>query len=401
MGLVVKCGGTVIKNNRDIRNVAQFIKNNFDCKDGLVIVVGAVGGYSYKLLNEALSFNSTPSDREVDAILTTGEIVSAAKMALALQNEGIDAVSLNAIQSGIHTNSQHRNAKVKYVDFSGIKNKLSEGKVVVITGFQGVNDEGEFTTFNTSYGGSDLTAILVAGVLGWDCVLYKDIDGIYSVNPENYPRAKKLDILDYEEIIQAVCVGGKVVEPYAVEFAEKFGITIYVSSIGKDYREGTKISKKPIKEGAPPYSIMSFKDGITIFTFAGISEISMIGEIFEFLFKENIGIDIVIGENFGDKNWSLSISCENEDAVLIEQIINNNPLFKNISLSKQRSITSLLLCGKEMIFAPGIVEKVINVLNSKKIHFYNVSASGVIINVTLATSDTMRAVLALEDAFND
>lgn len=396
MGLVIKFGGSVLKNNLDIIKAAQFVKQNLNYKDGLVIVVGAMGSMTHNILDESASISGNPSEMVMDFFLATAEQTAVAKLTMALQDEGLDATPLNGYQLGIVTDGNHRNARVKSIDIDRTLEEINKGNIVVATGFQGVSDDGNLTTFDENYGGSDLSAVIIAAALGWDCVLYKDVNGIYTVNPQLYARARKLDIIDYREAIQIASAGNDVIEAYAVELAEKFNIPVYVSAMSENYKNGTKITHRESDHtGEAAFNIAATEE-IVIINAMGHGDSGIITELFRRAAEETISVDVVIKEVLSNEDdWAVSFSMSSDDGERFMQTIAKEDKFKGLKFKLKGHLTGISLVGLDMATTPGITSRMINALVRKRIKVYNTSSSEISITVTVDLSERVRAIVEL------
>lgn len=220
MGILVhKYGGTSVGTTERIKHIAKRVILEKEKGNDMVVVVSAMGKTTDHLVEMSKEIAINPNKREMDLILSTGEQVSIALLSMAFQEFGYDAIALTGFQAGIKTYGPHTKNKILDIDDEKIKNYLKEGKVVVVAGFQGVNENGDITTLGR--GGSDTTAVAIAAKLGCPCHIYTDVDGIYSVDPRLYKEAKKLDVISYEEMMEMASLGAGVMEPRAIEIGCK------------------------------------------------------------------------------------------------------------------------------------------------------------------------------------
>lgn len=221
--LLVKFGGSSVADKEKIesvaRNLKELAKNN-----RIVCVVSAMGDTTDELIARAKSINKNPSKRELDALLSSGEIISSSLLAMALENIGQKAISLSGLQAGFKTYGKYGFSKILDIDTKRVEEELDQGKIVVVAGFQGVNEENDITTLGR--GESDTSAVALAAKLKAACKIFTDVDGIYSVDPRFYPAAKKLDQISYEETMEMAHLGAKVIDPRAVEMAQKYGVEL-------------------------------------------------------------------------------------------------------------------------------------------------------------------------------
>src|SRR5665647_975910 len=224
--VVQKYGGSSVGTTEKIKGIAQCIVKRKNKNTDLVIVVSAMGDTTDELLSLSKGIGEEPDKRELDALLSTGEIISSALLAMAIKELGYDAISYAAYQIGIQTSGQYGKALIDDIHGNKIKKSLKDGKIVIVAGFQGINGEGDITTLGR--GGSDTTAVALAVKLNGRCEIYTDVSGIYSVDPRAYSEAKKLDEIEYEEMLELASLGAQIMHSRSIELAQKYSIPIYV-----------------------------------------------------------------------------------------------------------------------------------------------------------------------------
>lgn len=240
--IVIKFGGSSVADNNKLQLVANKVIKLYDEDNNVVVVVSAQGKKTDQLIKEAEELSLKPDKREIDALISVGEQISASKLAILLNYLGYQAISLTGWQAGIHTSDENQNAKIKYIDCTRIEQELDEGKIVVITGFQGINDNNDITTLGR--GGSDTTAVaLAASLKAKQCYIYSDVDGIYSADPNKVEGTKKLTNISYEEMHSLSSEGAKVLHDRCVEIGEKYNVPIVTESTFNN-NPGTVISYK-------------------------------------------------------------------------------------------------------------------------------------------------------------
>ena len=240
--IVIKFGGSSVADNSKLQLVANKVIKLYDEDNNVVVVVSAQGKKTDQLIKEAEELSLKPDKREMDALISVGEQISASKLAILLNYLGYQAISLTGWQAGIHTNDENQNAKIEYIDCTRIEKELDEGKIVVVTGFQGINDNNDITTLGR--GGSDTTAVaLAASLKAKQCYIYSDVDGIYSADPNKVEGTKKLTNISYEEMHSLSSEGAKVLHDRCVEIGEKYKLPIVTGSTFNN-NPGTVISNK-------------------------------------------------------------------------------------------------------------------------------------------------------------
>jgi aspartate kinase len=238
--IVLKFGGSSVADNEKLKLVANKIINLYKKNHNIVVVLSAQGKTTDKLISEAKELTETTEDREMDALLSTGEQISTAKLSILLNQMGYRAISLTGWQAGIYTNNSNQNAIIKFIDTSRIKKELEEGKIVIIAGFQGVNENMDITTLGR--GGSDTTAVAIAAALeAKNCYIFSDVDGVYTTDPNCLKQAQKLSALSYEEMLEISSEGAKVLHNRCIEIGEKFKVPIITKSTFNN-KPGTVIS---------------------------------------------------------------------------------------------------------------------------------------------------------------
>jgi len=297
MLVVQKYGGTSVGSLERIENVANRVMKARDEGKDLVVVVSAMSGETNKLIEYANHFTSTPSKREMDILLSSGERVTASLLAIALQAKGYDAVALTGRQAGITTDNIHTYARIESIDNSKMKEEIGHGKIVIVAGFQGIDANGNVTTLGR--GGSDLSAVAIAGALDADaCEIYSDVDGIYTTDPRIEPHAKKLDSISYDEMLELSSLGAKVLQNRSVELAKKLGVKLYAKSSFSD-NEGTLITEESENMEAVLVSGVVLDKNQARVTLRGVSDRPGIAaEIFTMLADKQIVVDMII-QNVG------------------------------------------------------------------------------------------------------
>ncbi|MBQ8983621.1 MAG: aspartate kinase, partial [Lachnospiraceae bacterium] len=241
MLVVKKFGGTSVANKERMYNVAKRCIEDYQKGNDVVVVLSAMGKYTDELITMAKDMNPNPPKREMDMLYTIGEQMSVSLMAMVMNNLGVPAVSLNAFQVGMHTTSNYGNARLKRIDSERIRNELEQRKIVLVTGFQGVDKYDNYTTLGR--GGSDTTAVALAAALNADsCEIYTDVDGVYTADPRKVPNARKLEVISYDEMLELATLGAGVLHNRSVEMAKKYGVTLVVRS-SLNNSEGTIVKE--------------------------------------------------------------------------------------------------------------------------------------------------------------
>ncbi len=397
MLLVHKYGGTSVGSLERIENVASRVAKAKEAGDDLVIVVSAMSGETNKLIEYAEHFSKNPSKREMDILLSSGERVTASLLAIALQSKGYDAIAMTGRQAGIITDDLHTYARIESIDPAPIKEALKEGKIVVVAGFQGINKEGNVTTLGR--GGSDLSAVAIAGAIGADaCEIYSDVDGIYTTDPRIEPKAKKIDMISYDEMLEMASMGAKVLQNRSVELAKKLDIKLYAKSSFSD-NEGTLITKESnIMEQVLVSGVVLDKNQARV-TLRNVSDKPGIAaEIFTKLAKENINVDMII-QNVGiDGSTNLGFTVPQNDLESAKGVIES--LNHNIGgMDFDQNICKVSVVGVGMKSHAGVAAKAFSTLASSNINIEMISTSEIKVSMAISAKYGELAVRLLHEAY--
>ena len=293
MLIVHKYGGTSVGSLERIENVTARVAKAKKEGNDIVVVVSAMSGETNKLIDYANHFSSNPSKREMDMLLSSGERVTASLLAIALQEQGIPAIAMTGRQAGIVTDNNHTYARIETIDPTAMQKELDEGKVIIVAGFQGINESGSVTTLGR--GGSDLSAVAIAGALNADaCEIYSDVDGIYTTDPRIEPKAKKMDFISYDEMLELASLGAKVLQNRSVELAKKLNVKMVAKSSFSD-AEGTVIGEETEDMEAVLVSGIALDRNQARVTIREVSDKPGIAaEVFSKLAKNNVNVDMII-----------------------------------------------------------------------------------------------------------
>lgn len=398
MLIVKKFGGTSVANKERIYNVARRCMEDYKAGHDVVVVLSAMGKTTDDLIELARSINPRAKQREMDMLLTTGEQVSVSLMAMALHAMDVPAVSLNAFQVRMHSTSRYGNARFKRVDTERIQHELDSRKIVIVTGFQGVNKYDDITTLGR--GGSDTTAVALAAVLHADkCEIYTDVDGIYTADPRIVKNARKLDAISYDEMLELASLGAKVLHNRSVEMAKKYNVELVVRS-SLNETEGTVV-----KEVASVEKLLV--TGVA--ADANTARISVIGvedrpgvafRIFDVLAKKGINVDIIlqsVGRD-GTKDISFTVaSSDMEAAIAILEENKERLTIKDIVWDEH--VAKLSVVGAGMMSNPGVAAKMFESLYNSRININMIATSEIRITVLVDEKDIDKAMNAVHDGF--
>ncbi len=398
MLVVKKFGGTSVANAERIFHVAGRIAEDYRKGNDIVVVLSAMGKTTDELIAKAREITDRPSAREMDMLLATGEQVSVALMAMALIKIGVPAVSLNAFQVKMNTTRRYGNARFKKIDRDRISHELETRKVVLVTGFQGVNKYDDVTTLGR--GGSDTTAVALAAALHADeCEIYTDVDGIYTADPRLVDTAKKLDEITYDEMLDLATLGAGVLHNRSVELAKKYGIPLHLRSSMSDAPgtmvvEDTKVERMLVSGVALDRSA----DRISVIGLPDTPGVAF--RLFDMLAKNGINVDVILQSIGRDGTKDISFTVSDKDADESMMILQNGRgilNYKDISLS--RAVAKLSVVGAGMISHAGVAAKMFETLYNEGININMISTSEIRITVLIDEAYAERAVKAVHDAF--
>ena len=396
--IVQKFGGTSVGSEERIASVAKIVqKASLD--NSIVVVVSAMSGETNRLINLAKSFGDNPSKREFDALISTGEKVSAALLAMALQQIGVPAKSFSASQISMKTTNTYSKARILEVDGNKIQETLDAGVVPIITGFQGITESGDVTTLGR--GGSDTTAVAIAAQMKAErCDIYTDVDGIYTTDPRIVPKAKKLDTITMEEMLEMAGQGAKVIQIRAVEFANKYKVPVRVLS-SFESGNGTLISLEENNMENGLVSGIAFQKDQVKFTLHGVSDTpGMAYGILGPLSDANIEVDVIV-QNVsvnGKTDFTFTVSKEDEIAATgVIDSLKGSIEFDDLLIDS--SIAKVSLVGVGMRTHAGIASSAFKALSEAGINIQMISTSEIKITIVIQEKETDQAVNALHSEF--
>ena len=398
MLIVKKFGGTSVGNKERILNVAKRCIEEYQKGNDVVVVLSAMGKMTDELIAMAKDINPNPPKREMDMLLTTGEQTSVAMMAMAMHSMGIPAVSLNAFQVAMHTTHAYSNARIKRIDTDRIFNELEQRKIVIVTGFQGVDRYDNYTTLGR--GGSDTTAVALAAALNADaCEIYTDVDGVYTADPRKVTTAKKLQEITYDEMLEMATLGAGVLHNRSVELAKKHGVQLVVrSSLTKE--EGTVVKERIMMPQAEISGVAGDDDAARISVTGLEDEPGVAFRLFNILAKKNINIDIIlqsVGQN-GKKD--ISFTVKEEDAELAVNTIKEHlPLGSYTEVDATTDVAKVSIIGSGLIGHSGMAARMFEALYEVGVNIRMISTSEIRVTVIVDRDDMVKAMNAAHEAF--
>lgn len=399
MLVVKKFGGSSVADKERIFNVARRCIEDYEKGNDVVVVLSAMGKTTDGLIAKAHEINPNPPKRELDMLLVTGEQVSVALMAMAMSSLGVPAVSLNAAQVVMHTSSAYGSAKLKRIDAERIRHELESRRIVIVTGFQGINKYDDFTTLGR--GGSDTTAVALAAALHADvCEIYTDVEGVYTADPRVVPNARKLAEVSYDEMMEFASLGAKVLHNRSVEMAKKYGVKLVVLSSltraeGTIVKEETKVERTLISGVAADASVARIsvlgvenKPGITF-------------RVFNLLAKNHINVDIIIQSvtEPGKKDISFTVA-KTDLSDTMDLLRENRESLTAREIVSEEGVAKLSVIGAGMCSNPGVAAKMFEALYSADVNTEMIATSEIRITALIDERDVKRAMRAVHDAFD-
>ncbi len=396
---VYKFGGTSVGTVERIKAVAEKVKKVHDQGDQLVVVVSAMSGETNRLTALAAEIQTTPVAREMDVLLSTGEQVTTALLSMALNEIGCPACSYTGGQVRIETDSTHTKARIKSIDDKKIYADLNAGRVVVVAGFQGVDEHGNITTLGR--GGSDTTAVALAAALKADeCHIYTDVDGVYTTDPRVEPKARRLDKITFEEMLEMASLGSKILQIRSVEFAGKYNVALRVLSSFSEGR-GTLITYEESAVEQALISGIAFNRDEAKLTITGVPDIpGAASKILGPVADANIEIDMIIQNVADDATTDFTFTVHRNDFSKAKEILTK--ICNDLSAKKvtaDDSIVKVSIVGVGMRSHAGIASKMFAVLADEAINIQMISTSEIKISVVVAEKYLELAVRALHAAF--
>ena len=397
--VVQKFGGTSLANIERVQAVANLIEQSVKSGKEVVAVVSAMAGETQRLIDLAKEVQSEPDPREYDALISSGEQVSVALLAMALKEKNFLSKSYTAFQLGLKTNEIHGKARINSIDTRILHKDLKKGIVPVITGFQGINEFGDITTLGR--GGSDTSAVALAVALDAnECQIYTDVDGVYTTDPRVYDKAKKIDKLSFEEMLELSSLGAKVLQIRSVEFASKFNMPIRVlSSFNKG--EGTLIDKEDENLEEALISGVTHTKNDSKLIIRQVPDVPGIAaKILSPISKEGIEVDVIVQNVAEDKTTDFTFTVKDEEADKAAKILNDlSDELGGGSVELAKEISKVSVVGVGMKSHAGVAAKMFSALADKNINIDMISTSEIKISVVVSRENAEDAVKALHDAF--
>ncbi|MBQ9632512.1 MAG: aspartate kinase [Lachnospiraceae bacterium] len=400
MLIVKKFGGSSVADAERIDNVADRCIEDYKKGHQVVVVLSAMGKTTDALINRAQTINPNPPKRELDMLLATGEQTSVALMAMAMARKGVNAISLNAWQVAMHTTSHYGNARFKRIDSERIMNELDSGRIVIVTGFQGINRRDDLTTLGR--GGSDTSAVALAAALRADaCEIYTDVEGIYTADPRIVPHAKKMKEITYDEMLELATLGAKVLHNRSVELAKKYGVTLVVrSSLNRE--EGTIVKEETEVESMLVSGVAVDKNAARIAVLGVKNEPGIAFRIFDVLAKHNINVDVIL-QSIGRVNTKdISFTVDQSQAKEAVSALKKHQKSLTITeIKEEENVAKLSVVGAGMQSHSGVAAKMFEALYDVGVNIRMIATSEIRITVLISLEDVDLAMRAVHDKFID
>ena len=399
--IVVKFGGTSVGSVEKIISVAKILKKKFLKGDKIIAVVSAMAGKTNELIKHSEQISKNFNKRELDVLLASGEQVTSALLAGALNNLGIKSKSFMGWQIPILTSGEHNNSRIINMNIDKVNHFLSNKGIAIIPGFQGISEQGDTTTIGR--GGSDATAVAIAKIFKTDfCEIYTDVKGVYSTDPRYFPKAKKINKISYEEMLEMSSLGAKVMQSSAVQTAMIYDLPLHVRSTFSN-KEGTKIfGSESIDYNKVITGVTYSKDDAKVTLLDVQDKPGVAADIFEPLGKNSINVDMVIQNISPDgKKTDLTFTLKRNDFnKAIKLIKSNKKKVKYKSISSDKKVSKVSIVGAGMITTPGVTYKMFRSLAQEKINILAISTSEIKISVIINEKQTNKAVKKLHSVFN-
>ncbi|MFY9141641.1 aspartate kinase [Sulfuricurvum sp.] len=399
MLIVQKFGGTSVGDLERIQNVANRVSQTLKEGHQVVVVVSAMSGETNKLIAYAEHYTSSPARSEVDMLLSSGERVTAALLSIALNAMGHNATSMSGRRAGIVTDNVHTKARIESIDPSAMHAELSAGKVVVVAGFQGVSENGQVTTLGR--GGSDLSAVALAGALEADlCEIYTDVDGIYTTDPRIEPKAKKMDRISYDEMLELASLGAKVLQNRSVELAKKLNVNLVTRSSFTD-AEGTLITKEENIMEKPLVSGIALDKNQARVSLSGvIDRPGIASDIFTRLADNSVNIDMIIQTSGHDGKTNLDFTVPKTELIDAKKVVETFIAANEISeASYDENICKVSIVGVGMKSHTGVAAKAFQTMARENINIMMISTSEIKVSMVIDEKYAELAVRSLHSAY--
>ena len=400
MGLIVqKFGGTSVADTERLRNVARIITDTYKAGNQVVVVLSAQGDTTDDLIEKAKEINPEGSNREMDMLLSTGEQISVALCAMAIEALGYPVVSLTGWQAGVLTDTAAKNARIKKIDTERLEAELDQKRIVIVTGFQGVDRNQNITTLGR--GGSDTSAVALAAALEADlCQIYTDVDGVYTADPRHVKGARKLDEVTYNEMLELATLGAQVLHNRSVELAKKYNVKLEVLSSFTGH-PGTKVKGVAKRMEKTAVSSVAKDKDIARIALVGVpNEVGTSFKVFSLLAQNHINVDIILQGIGHEEGKDICFTVAEGDLKKAAELLESHKAeLRFARLETNADIAKVSVVGSGMINNPGVAAKLFEALYDAHININMISTSEIKISVLVDKKDAHRAVQAVHDKF--
>ena len=398
MLIVKKFGGTSVADKDRIYNVAERCLEDYREGNDVVVVLSAMGKMTDVLIDQAKDINPDPPKRALDMLLVTGEQTSVALMEMAFDKLGVPAVSLNAFQVAMHTTSVYGSARLKRIDTERIRHEIESKRIVIVTGFQGVNKYDDFTTLGR--GGSDTTAVALAAALHADkCEIYTDVDGVYTADPRIVPTARKLKEISYDEMLDLATLGAGVLHNRSVEMARKYGVELVVrSSLNRN--EGTTVREVTKVERMLVSGVAADKNATRISVIGLDDKPGIAFKLFDYIAKAGINVDMILQSIGRENKKDISFTVDENTADDAVRALEEHAKSLNAEkIDVKKNVAKVSVVGAGMMSNPGVAAKMFECLFNAGINIRMISTSEIRVTVLIDENDCDRAVQAVHEGF--
>lgn len=399
MLVVKKYGGTSVADRERIFHCAESCARQYKEGNQVIVVLSAMGKMTDELIDKAHEISLAPSKRELDMLLTVGEQISVSLMAMALESMGIPCISLNGFQVPVYTTSSYGNARIKRIDTERIEHELDEKKIVIVTGFQGVNKYQDIVTLGR--GGSDTTAVALAAALHADiCEINTDVEGIFSADPRIVEKARKIDEITYDEMLDLASLGAGVLHNRSVEMAKKYGIRLIVRS-SFSMEDGTVVKERVKMERTLISGVAVDKNTDRISVIGMKNEIGSEFKLFRLLSDNGINVDLIIQSLSSEFTKDVSFTIKDGDLeTTLSLLRENQDILGYEDLEYHTEMAKLSIVGAGMMSNPGVAAKLFECLNNEGINIGMITTSEIRITVMVKEKEVVRAANAVHEMFH-
>ena len=401
MNLIVqKFGGTSVANAERIERVAGIITETYNAGNSVAVVVSAQGDTTDELIEKAYEINPNPSKREMDVLLSTGEQITIALLAMQLEKMGYPVISLTGWQVGIKTNKDNTKAKIKTIDTQRLLSELDKKRIVIVAGFQGINSNDDITTLGR--GGSDTTAVALAAALKASCCeIYTDVDGVYTADPRIVPNAQKLKDISYDEMLELAALGANVLHSRSVEMAKKYNVNLVVKS-SFEKKEGTVVKEVNLVEKMLVRGVTRDNDVARISVIGIKDEPGRAYTLFNCLAQAKISVDVILQSIGRDNTKDITFTVSDSDLEDAYKVIcDNKELIGASDIKYKKEISKVSIVGAGMASNPGVAVKMFEALYDAHININMISTSEIKVSVLIDENEAERAVRAIHAKFFD